>query len=391
MIQVIPVRTSRELRRFIDLPYRLYRGDANFVPPLRSQIKAILTGRDNLLFQYGPHELLLCLDGRRVVGRILVGIDEAYDRENGYRSAWFSLFEAETAAAVTPLLQAAETWSRSHGADFMRGPESPENGDSYKGILVMGFDGPPALMNSYNPDWYGRCLEEHGYGKRLDLYAYAWSADAFRAPGLSDTIAYAQKKFAYHVDCLDRAHLDRDLCDIHQILVETIPTFQDEHMAIPSLDDVRRMARSMLPVADTDLICIARTDMSQRPIGFVVALPEYNQVLRHLRDGRFLPFGLFKWLYYKSKITAVRVFMQFVVPDYQRKGVNHAIFYRMYQTATARGYVSGDGSTIGETNKPSRLSVEKLGGRHYRTYRLYKKQLNQADDPALPGRESSPC
>jgi GNAT superfamily N-acetyltransferase len=83
--------------------------------------------------------------------------------------------------------------------------------------------------------------------------------------------------------------------------------------------------------------------------------------------------------------------MQFVVPDYQRKGVNHAIFYRMYQTATARGYVSGDGSTIGETNKPSRLSVEKLGGRHYRTYRLYKKQLNQADDPALPGRESSPC
>ena len=377
MLVVAEVVNSQDLRVFIDLPYRLYRKDQNYVPPLRSQIKDMLTGKDNMLFGYGPHALLLCRKQGRVVGRVMLGVDLTYNQVNGYSSAWFSLFECEPdEQAAEALLTAMERWALQQGADYLRGPESPDNGDSYKGFLVMGFEGPPGLMNSYNPPWYGIFLEKHGFEKNLDLYAYYVTEDKFTRKNAAKVIDYAMKRFGYHVDYVNFKQLDRDIRDIHEILVKTIPTFEEEHMSVPSLEDIDKFARSILPIADPGLICIARTNGDERPIGYVVALPEYNQVFRKIRDGRLLPFGFIKYLYYRRKINAIRVFMQFVVPEWQRKAVNNAMFHRVYQTAVAKGYHAGDGSTIGETNRQSRLSVEKLGGEHYRTYRLYKKKIS---------------
>ena len=376
MLELVEVKTSRELSEFIALPYRLYRDDPNFVPPLRSQMKSMLFGGGNPLFDRGPHSLWLCRDGKKAVGRIMVGIDERYNEENGSASAWISLFECihdEDAAAM--LLGAAEDWASRRGMSFLRGPDSPDQGDSYRGLLVMGFDGPPALMNSYNPAWYGGFFEKYGYVKSLDLYAYALETDKVVTERSSRVIQAAMKRFGYHVDYLDMANLDRDLHDLHDILARTIPAWPGERMAVPEFSDVQKLAASMLPIAEPDLICIARTDDGGEPVGFVVALPEYNQVFRHIRNGRLFPFGFMKFAYYRKKITAVRVFMQFVVPEWQGRAVNNAIFYRMCETARRKGYLTGDGSSIGETNMPSRLSVEKLGGVHYRTYRMYKKDL----------------
>jgi hypothetical protein len=240
----------------------------------------------------------------------------------------------------------------------------------------MGFDGPPAMMNNYNPPSYGAFFEKAGFEKHYDLFAYTFAVKEIIQANNEKVIRYAMDKYGYHVDHLDTGHLERDLHDIHKILEETIPTFHDEHMAVPSTSDVERMAKSMLPIADPDIICIARTNDSSRPIGLVVALPDYNQVFRHIRGGRLFPAGFFQFLHYRKRIDAVRVFMQFVVPDYQRKAVNNAIFYEMCLRGAAKGYLTGDGSTIGEDNLQSRRSVERLGGKHYRTYRMYRKRIH---------------
>jgi hypothetical protein len=379
-LEVQEVRTRRDLRQFIALPYRLYRKDPNFVPPLRSQIKDLITGPNNMLLGFGPHVKLLVLRDGRVAGRIMAGYDPQYNKQNGYQSAWFSLFECEQdEEAATALLRACEEWALRQGADFLRGPEPVDNVDQFKGLLVMGFDGPPAIMNAYNPPWYGDFLEKWGFEKKRDLYAYAFDVQQIIAANNEKVIQYAKHRYGYHVDRLDLAHLDRDTRDMHQILLETISTFQDDAMTIPTLEDVAKLARELLPVADPDIVCIARTDGTNRPIGFVVALPDYNRVFRHIRDGRLFPFGIFKLLYYRKRIDAVRVFMQFVVPDFHRKAVNNAIFYEMCRGAAAKSYRIGDGSTIGEENMPSRLSVERLGARHYRTYRIYKKRIRPSD------------
>lgn len=376
MLEVSEVRSNSDRRAFIDLPYRLYRHEPNYVPLLRSQMREFLDPSRNVQLQRGPYTLLLARRNGRAVGRIMTGIDQAYDLQNGTRSAWISLFEceqSEDAAAV--LFAACADWARSHGAQTLRGPESPDNSDSFRGVLAFGFDGPPAMLNTYNPPWYVDYFEQNGFVKTLDLFGYSFSADQILSAKKDQTIQYAMHRYGYHVDILNLRQLDRDLHDIHAILVRTIPLFEGEHMAIPSYEDFEVMARGMLQVADPDLVCIARTDADNQPIGVVVALPDYNQVFSHIRNGRLLPFGILKLLYYRRHITAARVFMQFVVKEYQGKAVNNAIFYTMGQKAAAKGYTNGDGSAIGETNRQSRASIERMGGRHYRTFRVYSKQI----------------
>ncbi len=378
MLSIVEVKSAGDRRAFIALPYRLYRGDPNFVPPLRLQMKDILTESKNMLFGYGPHAAFLAKRERRTVGRILCGIDEGFNRNNNLSSAWFALFECERdEQAAEALISACESWAADHGMSMLRGPISPDNGDDYRGILVMGFDGPPALLNSYNPLWYGTFFESHGFYKDYDLYAYLFDQEIFKQDKLNRIVPFAMKKFKYRVDTVDKRNIRREVSDIQRIVAETLASEPEgEWMAIPSVDDVEKEARFLLPMVDADFVCIARTNDTNRPIGFVVAIPEYNQVFRRIGNGRLFPFGILKLLYYRRRINALRVFVQFVVPDYQNKAVNAAIFRHVFQKAKEKGILTADGSTIGETNLQSRLSVENLGGKQYRTYRLYKKQIN---------------
>lgn len=376
MLEIAEVRTSRGRSAFIALPYRLYRGDPNFVPPLRLQVKELLTERKNMLFGYGPHEMFLAKRGGRAIGRILVGIDGGFNRVNNMNSAWFALFECERdEEAACALLKACEDWARAHEMDLLRGPVSPDNGDSFKGLLVMGFDGPPALLNAYNPQWYPELFDRCGYEKDEDLFGYYFDRQSFQGGKLDRIIPYAMEKYGYRVDTVDKRKIRREVEDIQRILRETIPEGNGSWMAIPSVEDVEKEARFLLPMVDEDFICIARVNGTDRPIGFVLAIPEYNQVFMRLRNGRVLPFGAIKLLLCRKRIDALRIFAQFVVPEYQNKAVNAAIFRYIFKKAGEKGILSADGSTIGEMNLPSRLSVEKLGGRHYRTYRTYKKRI----------------
>ena len=377
MLEVTEVITARDRRAFIGLPYRLYRGDPNYVPPLRMQMRDVLKPGKNMLFGYGPHALFLARRDGRAVGRILTGIDHGFNDTNHIQSAWFSLFECERdEEAATALVAACESWAAARGMSLLRGPIAPDNGDAYRGILVMGFDGPPALMNSYNPVWYGEFFEHNGFYKDIDLYAYLFDREVFQRDKLDRIVPYAMEKFGYHIDTVDKKQLRREVTDIQRILEETLNSgLEGEWMAVPSVDDVEKEARFLLPMIDTDFICIARANGTNRPIGFVVALPEYNQVFRRIRSGRLFPFGIFRLLYHRRKIDALRVFVQFVVPDYQNKAVNAAIFRHVFRKALEKGIFTADGSTIGETNLYSRLSVEHLGGKHYRTYRMYKKDI----------------
>jgi GNAT superfamily N-acetyltransferase len=376
MLEIAEVKSGRDLRAFIALPYRLYRGDPNFVPPLRLQVKELLTEKKNMQFGYGPHIMFLAKKDGEAIGRILAGIDEGFNRDNDLKSAWVALFECEhDEEAALALLSACEDWARARGMDMLRGPVSPDNGDDFKGLLVMGFDGPPALLNAYNPPWYPKLFDRYGFIKDEDLFAYYFDQQSFRESRLAKIVPYAMSKFNYRVDSVDKRNLRREVEDIQKILEETIPVLEGDWMQIPSVEDVEKEARFLLPMVDSDFICIARTCDTNRPVGFVVAIPEYNQIFKRLRNGRILPFGIFTFLRYRRRIDALRVFVQFVVPEYQNKAVNAAIFCHIFEKAREKGILSADGSTIGELNLPSRLSVEKLGGRHYRTYRTYRKKI----------------
>lgn len=372
MISIHEVKEKKDLKKFIDLPWELYKDDKYWVPPLRRQQFHSLRGKNNPLLAAGPHTFFLAFSGEKVVGRIMAGINTKLNEKKNKNEGYISLFESVNNKDVAfSLFQAAAGWLQERGIATMVGPVSPTNGDDYRGILIKGFDGPPVLMNSYNPPYYQDFFAEFGFQKYLDLFAYYLKAEEMDVARYGRVVAYAMKKYNFRIDRFDQKNFRREAEDIKKILDLAMPDSW-EHLAPPSLEEIEKEMASLIRFMDEDLVYIARS--GEEPIGFVVALPDYFQVLKKL-NGRLFPFGFLKFLWYKRKITGIRIFMQFVVPKFRNKAVNSAIYHQLMLEAQKKGYLFGEGSTIAEINKESIRNVERVGGKLYRIYRIYQKDL----------------
>lgn len=372
MLQITKVENSKDLKRFIALPWEIYKKDPNWVPPLRTQQRRTLQGKNNPLLANGEHAFFLAIDGGQVVGRVLVGINEKLNREKEKNEGYLSLFEAINRQDVAfGLFTAATEWLKARGITSVVGPVSPTNGDDNRGILIKGFDGPPVLMNSYNPAYYESFFDGFGFEKDMDLFAFYLDVNSLNDQRFGRVVAYAMRKYNFRIDRFDRRQMEREIRDIKTILDLAMPATW-EHLTPPSLAEIRAEVQTLTQFMDPDLVYIARS--GDDPIGFVVGLPDYNQVLKHL-NGRLLPFGWAKYLWYKRRITGARVFIQFVVPKFRNKAVNSAIYHRLMLETRKKGYTYGEGSAIAEMNKESIRSVEGAGGRLYRIYRIYRKTI----------------
>jgi len=367
-ITVLPVATPRTRRDFLHLPWRVYAGDPNWVPPLLGQMKKTMDAERNGYLRKGPHRMFAAYRDGRPAARIMAGVDERTNREKGLRNGWFALFEAaadfEAAAAV---LDAARDFLAGVGCDLMRGPVSPTGGDDYRGLLVLGFDSPPVLMDSYNPAYYLDFFTRWGLAKSNDYLAYRLFP---RMPKNPEAVEYAQKRYGFRLDCLDPRRLDREVRDIHAILQQAMPEWPDQ--IPPNLAEVEEEARILKAYADPDLIYIARA--GDEPVGFCITMPDLNQVLIHL-NGRLLPFGWLKYLYWRRRIEVLRFFVLFVVPEWRKKGVTAAMYVKLFRAAGGKGMKWGEGSTVREENLPMRRDAEGAGGEHYKTYRIYSRAI----------------
>jgi len=226
-------------------------------------------------------------------------------------------------------------------------------------------------MNSYNPPYYKSFIERYGFEKDYDLYAYYLDPKKLFAKDPKKTLDYAQKKYNFYLTSINLKAIDQEVLDLKKVIDLSVPD-EWEDLVPPSLEEIKEMAKKLKPFADPDLIVIARSQES--PIGFGLALPDYNEVLIHMK-GKLTPFSIAKFLWYRKKIKGVRFFTMFVVPEFRQKGVSYAIYYQTFLNGLKKNYSYGEGSTIGEDNLRMRKDIENLGGIHYKTYRIYKKLL----------------
>jgi GNAT superfamily N-acetyltransferase len=370
---VVPVRAPRDLRRFLTLPRSIYRGNPCWVSPLladqrRDLADALLPGDD------GSRALFLALRDGRPAGRIAAIVDRTLNATKQSQTGYFSLFECvDDRRVAAALFDAAGAWLKARGLTVLKGPVSPDgpHGDDCKGLLVDAFDRPPVLMTSYNPPYYQGLIEGCGFAKDFDVYAYLLDKDRLfnRDPG--KVIEYAERRYKFRLDTINLARLDDEIRAVKHVLDLAVPAEWPDMIA-PSLEELQAMAKRMKPIADPDFVVIARA--GDEPVGFGIALPDYNQVLIHL-NGRMTPLAILKYLYYRRKITWARIFIMFVVPTFRKKGVAHAIYYHIFLRGTGKGYTHGEGSTIGEPNTQMRTDMESIGGQKYKTYRIYRKEL----------------
>lgn len=373
-INIITVRSKSDLMKFIKLPWKIYKGNKCWVPPMIKDLaKDLDPGRDMSETKIAREMFLAFVDGEPSA-RLFTGIDANLNEKKNTKMGYFSLFESiDNETVVRELFERAFAWFRERGIDTLIGPGSitGTDGDENKGLLINCFDKPPVIMNSYNPPYYQKLLENLGFEKDYDVFAYYVDPYVSLKKDPTKVIEFAKKKYNFRIDVLDINNMDREIADIKHVLDLAVPDEWPDLVA-PSMEEVKEMANKLLPYADPDLIAIARS--GDEAIGFNLALPDWNQVLIHM-NGRITPVSALKYFWYKRRIKAGRAFVMFVVPAFRTKGVSYAIYHKSFTNALKKGMVWGEASTIGETNTRMRTDIESFGAEHYKTYRIFKKAL----------------
>ena len=365
-------KTQKGLKDFMQLPYRLYKKDRNWVPPLYGMQLRQLLGENNPLL-HGEHAFFVAYDDRRPVARVLAGVDERLNERLGEKRGYLSLFETENNMEYArAVLDAACAYLRSFGMQRVVGPNAPGFDDFSKGLLQEGFDGSPMLFNPYNPPYYNDFFTQYGFAKHRDHYAYHLNIVDFPAEEYKALSAIAQKRFQFRVEHLDvhGENAEQLAQKVSQVIDDAFPA--DWELLPPTKQDILDEMQLLLQYATSDLVVMAYA--GDRPVGIMLGFPDYSRLLK-ANHGKLFPFGWLPMLLGRRSVHAARCSMMFVTPDYQNKAVNVAMTLLAFDAARAMGIKEVEASTIDEKNTASILATERSGAKRYRVYRQYEMNL----------------
>lgn len=272
------------------------------------------------------------------------------------------------------LVETACAWLRDNGMDKVTGPINLSTANE-SGLLIEGFDRPPVIQMTYNPPYYLSLLEDAGLNKEIDLLAFYTTDEIVTKKGLiqkleriSDRVIQAEH---IHFRSFDPKHYDRDLELIRQLYNDFM---QDNWGFVPLEQDEFTFSAGLLkPLLVRELALFA--EVNGQTVGFSLAVPDVNQTLIKL-NGRLFPFGVFKFLWYKRKITDIRVMLMGISAAYRRKGLE-AVFYlkTIKDGYYKKGFTGAEMSWVTETNPDMIAALAKLETRVYKKYRMFSKRL----------------
>jgi GNAT superfamily N-acetyltransferase len=366
-------RNPRNVRRFLEVPYAIYRDDPHWVAPLLMDLNTVFSDA-NPLFQHAEMALWVARCGGRDVGRIAGILDPAYNRLQEDRAAFFGFFECvQDQAVASALFGAVAAWARGRDMTRLLGPMNPTTNDEC-GLLVDGFDRPPVFMMTYNPRYYPGLFEAAGFTKSKDLLAYFF--DVANTP-MERFERLAQKVHRREPDIrivpLRRKTLEAQLGQVMEVYNAA---WETNWGFVPMSDDeIRFMAGRLKPLLTEGLAYVA--EKGSEPIGFLLAAPDFNEAFKPLR-GRLCSPGLFRALPYllRWKVPKIcRVITLGVKPAYRGHGIEAAMLTLGLRTGFQLGFRSVESSWILEDNTAVQRLIELFGGTVYKTYRIYERPV----------------
>jgi GNAT superfamily N-acetyltransferase len=371
-IELRPVQTDKDFELFLDVPQHVYAQDPNWVSPLRSAVTAQLSPQ-NSFRTYGSLQAFIALKNERPVGRIVAAINQRLIDREGSPIGLFGYFECiPEREAAQALLDAAEKWLRAQGMQRVRGPINLSTHNSCL-FLVDGFDSSPLIMMPYNPPYYPEFLEQVGWTKAKDAYAYDFP--------LNHELAQSFEK-GYHIALRSgvtfrpiRTKGEGFTEDCEKIYHLFNRAFVANWSSTPrTLEEFMEEAKSLQTLVDPDVFPVAEYEGEM--IGFWMGLPDYNIALKRV-NGRLNWLGILKFLWYRRQIDQGRVIAICALPEYRRKMVALGLIYLGMQGGIQKGkpYKRAELSWVFEDNYPSRKLIEAAGGKIYKTYRIYEKSL----------------
>ncbi len=372
-MNIVEVKSKRQKKDFIMFPFKLYKNDSLWVPLLIRDMKKIIEGSGSLLFQSGPHTFFLAYEGTEVVGRLAVGIDEKLNKLRNKQEGYITLFECVNDKKIAfTLLDTAISWLKDKGMKYVSAFVSPTNGDDFRGMLVENFEDPPLIYTSYNPSYYVDFFENYGFKRDHVFLAFKYNLKSLPLDDAIRVIEYAKKKFGFITRPADYSKFKREAKALQYIIERAEIPLEYDYLIPPTQEEILSLAKELKNFIPPNFIQFAW--VKDEPVGFAVTIPDYNQVLKKLM-GRLFPLGFLKFLWYKRKINRARVFLSFVLPEYQSKGIPAALFVELLKYARSLGYEFAEGSTININNVKMCKEAEGAGGIPYKKFAIYGRDI----------------
>lgn len=374
--QIKAVTTPEDKELFLDIPAQVYAKDPYWVPPIRSSI-AKQFEPDNSFFEYGKLQQFIALSestGKpQPIGRIVAAVNRRLISREGQNVGVFGFFECVPEFDVAQaLLETACEWLRKQGMTLVRGPIDLSTHNNCL-LLVDGFDSPPMVMMPYNPPYYPEFIELDKWHKAKDAYAYDFCLDKPLPTEFEKAYRIACKSgVTFRPIKTKGKEFEQDAIAIYHLFTRA---FANNWSSTPRSEaEFLLEAKDLQSLVDPDLFPVA--EYNGEMIGFFMGLPDYNLPLKQV-NGKLNWLGILKFLWYRRQINQGRMIALCSLPEYRRKMVPLALIYLVMQGGIKKGkpYKQAELSWVYEDNLPSRKLIEAVGGKIYKTYRIYEKAL----------------
>ncbi len=380
-LTIRPVITKADRKAFVDLPYRLYASDTNWVPPLKNEVHSLITPGDNPWFEHGEAQLFLAEADGRVTGRISAQIDhlalaQPPEQGMGPGTGNWGLLEAEDAATTTALIATAEDWLRGNAMTHVLAPLSICMWDE-PGLLVKGFDHPPTVMMGHNSASYEAWVESAGYIGVKDLLTYEIPITDEFPPLVQRIIQSGERNARIVIRRVDKRRFNEEAALILGILNDA---WSSNWGFVPITDsEIAYVGKKLKPIVYEDLIRIAEVD--GEPVAFMMTWPNLNEKLIGF-GGSLFPFNWIKLLWWlrAPKVRTMRVPLMGVLQKLQSTRLASQLALMLVEftrrDATAKyGASRGEFGWVLDDNGPMKSVGEAINGKINKVYRIYGKAL----------------
>jgi GNAT superfamily N-acetyltransferase len=373
-IEITEVTSRADLNAFIKFPWRIYDNDPAWVPPLLVERREFLDRTKHPFYEHGDAALFLARRNGAIVGRVMASDDPKYNALHQTNVGCFGMFESiDDQAVAGALFAAVAEWLRRKGRDEIMGPIDYST-NYLCSLLIDGFQFPPTLLTPHNPPYYAALIENWGFQKATDLFAWklADPAEAVtRLRRLAGALKGRRQTTLRHGDLSDIPGEARRLRQIYN------EAWRNNWGFVPfSEKEFEFMTRELKPILLPEYVWLA--EVENEPVAFILCVPDINVALKKI-NGRLttfgLPIGLAKLLYYKRRLKSVRLVALGVLPKFRRHGIAEMLVLRSIEEAMLKRGCTGEASLILESNRMMNRFLEAIGLEKYKTYRIYRKAL----------------
>lgn len=371
MLKVQAVQLQADHRRFVHYPFQLYADNPFWAPPFLLSEMQRLNPKKNPFFKHASYEAFLARDGDELRGRVSVFVDRVHNKAHGEKIAFFGHFEAADKEAALALYERAEQWAVAAGMKSLRGPVSLTMEDGV-GFLTNAYDDLPYMLMHYNGPEYLDWVQEAGYQKVRDFYAWKYYAEPNGVRFMNKVAdrIIRRKEGRLTVRRMSRWHFKRDMKLLFTLYNEAWkdnwgfrPKDEEEYMFA-----VHELPLIFMPGFSTVL------EMDGEPVGAVLSLPDVNQLMSRM-GGRLLPFGWWHFLRRKRIFSRVRMAIMGVRSEWRGQGLETILIRESMAYSDNRGYTEGECSWVLEDNDSANKVIKAAGCKLNKVYRLYQKEL----------------